>query len=81
MAVGLISDPDDAQTLIADGHADLVALGREALHNPQWPPHAQRALGADPLDYELWPIQAGHWLRNRERARQAMKSNKERTQS
>ncbi len=77
MAVRLISEPTAAQTLITDGHADLVALGREALHNPQWPLHAQRALGADPLNYELWPIQAGHWLRNRERGRQAMKPNKE----
>lgn len=77
MAVGLISEPVAAQALVADGHADLIALGREALHNPQWPLHAQRALGADPLGYELWPIQAGHWLRNRERARQAMKYNKE----
>lgn len=70
MAVGLISEPAAAQALIDDGHADLIAIGREALHNPQWPLHARRALVADPLDYSHWPVQAGHWLRNREKARQ-----------
>ena len=30
-----------------EGRADLVAIGREALHNPHWPLHAARALGQD----------------------------------
>ncbi|WP_083100106.1 NADH:flavin oxidoreductase/NADH oxidase [Pseudophaeobacter leonis] len=71
MAVGLIDDPKAAAALIAEGHADLVALAREALNDPNWPLHARAALGADPLDFDLWPVQAGHWLRNRARARLA----------
>lgn len=71
MAVGLITDPAMAEAIVSEGRADLVALGREALVDPQWPLHAERALGGDPLDFGLWPVQAGHWLRNREKARRA----------
>ncbi|MFT6676136.1 MAG: 2,4-dienoyl-CoA reductase-like NADH-dependent reductase (Old Yellow Enzyme family) [Sulfitobacter sp.] len=71
MAVGLIHEPKAAAALIAEGHADLVALAREALNDPNWPQHARATLGADPLDFDLWPVQAGHWLRNRARARLA----------
>ena len=66
MAVGLITKPEEAEGIIANGQADLVALGREALANPQWPHHAQAALSqADVPDYSAWPVQAGHWLRSR----------------
>lgn len=69
MAVGLVTEPAAAEALVAEGSADLVALGREALFDPQWPLHAQRALGGHALDFSRWPQQAGHWLRNRERVR------------
>lgn len=68
MAVGQITEPQLAEAVVAEGHADLVAIGREALYNPQWPHHAFRALGGDRLDFSAWPVQSGHWLRNRERA-------------
>lgn len=68
MAVGLVTEPNQAQAIVADHRADLVALGREALADPQWPLHAQRALGGDPFDFSLWPIQPGHWLQGRERS-------------
>ncbi len=44
-AVGLITDPAQANAIIADGKADLVLLGRELLRNPYWPHHAAKTLG------------------------------------
>lgn len=69
MAVGLITEPQLAESIVAEGQADLVALAREALANPNWPHHAFHALGGDQQDFHAWPVQAGFWLRNRERAR------------
>jgi 2,4-dienoyl-CoA reductase-like NADH-dependent reductase (Old Yellow Enzyme family) len=43
-AVGLITDPAQANEIIRDGQADLVLLGREMLRDPYWPLHAARAL-------------------------------------
>ncbi|HEX4895594.1 MAG TPA: NADH:flavin oxidoreductase/NADH oxidase [Solimonas sp.] len=54
-AVGLISDPAQAQQIISTGDADLVLLGREFLRDPYWPQRAARALGARieaPLQYQ-----------------------------
>lgn len=58
MAVGVITDPHQAEAILADGRADLVALGRELMYNPFWPLHAAEALGCDP-DFKLWPDQYG----------------------
>ena len=50
-AVGLITEPSHAEAILRDGHADLIALARELMDNPNWPLQAARALGyADPLD-------------------------------
>lgn len=46
-AVGLITAPTHAQDIIANGRADLVALGRELLRNPRWPQRAAQELGHD----------------------------------
>jgi 2,4-dienoyl-CoA reductase-like NADH-dependent reductase (Old Yellow Enzyme family) len=46
IAVGLITEPEQAEAVIAEGHADLVALGRAFLFNPHWPWAAALALGA-----------------------------------
>ena len=56
MAVGVIVDPHQANDIIASGRADLVALGREIMHDPFWPLHAAQALGQDP-DFKMWPAQ------------------------
>ena len=64
MAVGLILHPQQAEDVLADGRADLIALGRELLFNPFWPAHAARALGADP-EYSKLPVQYGWWLDRR----------------
>ncbi len=45
MAVGLITDPRQADTIIRTGQADLIALAREELRDPNWPIHAARVLG------------------------------------
>ena len=46
IAVGMIVDPEHAESIIADGDADVVALARGMLYNPRWPWHAARKLGA-----------------------------------
>ncbi|WP_366657621.1 NADH:flavin oxidoreductase/NADH oxidase [Fodinicurvata sp. EGI_FJ10296] len=55
-AVGLISAPEHAEEILANGRADLVLLGRVLLFNPHWPLHAAKTLHADgppwPLQYE-----------------------------
>ncbi len=66
MAVGLIRDPQHANTIIADGDADLVALAREMLWDPNWPLHAAHALDA-PASWKRWPRQFGWWLERRAR--------------
>ncbi len=56
MAVGVIIDPHQAEEILQSGGADLVALGREIMHDPFWPLHAAEMLGVDP-DYGMWPKQ------------------------
>jgi 2,4-dienoyl-CoA reductase-like NADH-dependent reductase (Old Yellow Enzyme family) len=65
MAVGLILTPQQAEEALAAGRADLIAVGREALYDPNWPLHAAQALGAD-ANMERWPLQYGWWLTRRE---------------
>lgn len=68
MAVGLIRDPAQANAIVRDGDADLVALAREMLWDPNWPLHAAHALGVDDA-WSRWPHQFGWWLARRDRAR------------
>jgi 2,4-dienoyl-CoA reductase-like NADH-dependent reductase (Old Yellow Enzyme family) len=65
MAVGLILTAQQAEEALKAGCADLIAIGREALFDPNWPQHAAAALGADP-EFSLWPQQYGWWLTRRE---------------
>jgi 2,4-dienoyl-CoA reductase-like NADH-dependent reductase (Old Yellow Enzyme family) len=46
VAVGLITEPAQAEEIIASGTADLVALARGMLYDPRWGWHAAAALGA-----------------------------------
>ncbi|MET0070113.1 MAG: NADH:flavin oxidoreductase/NADH oxidase [Candidatus Thiodiazotropha sp.] len=46
IAVGLITEPAQAEEIVAGDQADLVALARGILYNPRWPWHAAAALGA-----------------------------------
>jgi 2,4-dienoyl-CoA reductase-like NADH-dependent reductase (Old Yellow Enzyme family) len=52
-AVGLITDPHQAEQVVAEAHADVVLLARELLRDPHWPLRAATALGAD----VAWPVQ------------------------
>ncbi|MDR0777054.1 MAG: NADH:flavin oxidoreductase/NADH oxidase [Azonexus sp.] len=52
-AVGLITEPAQAEAILAEGRADLVLVGREILRNPFWPLQAAQALGVE----AAWPKQ------------------------
>ncbi len=52
-AVGLITEPTQAEQIVATGLADAVILARELLRNPYWPLTAARALKAE----IPWPVQ------------------------
>ncbi len=65
MAVGLILTPQQAEEALQAGRADLIAIGREALYDPNWPLHAALALGVED-DFGRWPVQYGWWLSRRE---------------
>jgi 2,4-dienoyl-CoA reductase-like NADH-dependent reductase (Old Yellow Enzyme family) len=62
-AVGMIVDPEQAEAIIAEGKADMVAMARAFLDNPRWVWHAAERYGVK-LDYppqylrsrgDLWP--------------------------
>lgn len=52
-AVGCITEPAQAEQIIATGQADVVLLARQMLNDPYWPLHAARTLRAD----VAWPNQ------------------------
>jgi 2,4-dienoyl-CoA reductase-like NADH-dependent reductase (Old Yellow Enzyme family) len=71
MAVGLILHPQQAEDIVAEGKTDLVAVGREALFDPNWPLHAELALSDTKGEigdgtFDSWPRQYGWWLERRE---------------
>jgi 2,4-dienoyl-CoA reductase-like NADH-dependent reductase (Old Yellow Enzyme family) len=63
-AVGMIVDAAQAEAILQEGSADLVAIGREALADPYWPLHAQAALAPD-VQFKAWPLPHGVWLAKR----------------
>ncbi|AXK79261.1 NADH:flavin oxidoreductase/NADH oxidase [Pseudolabrys taiwanensis] len=68
MAVGLITEAQQAEGYLAAGQCDLIALAREMMWNPNWPAHAAQTLQAgDPLD--LLPQRYSWWLQRREEVR------------
>ncbi|MBN8973537.1 MAG: NADH:flavin oxidoreductase/NADH oxidase [Rhizobiales bacterium] len=64
MAVGHIVHADQAEAILQGGRADLVALAREMLYNPNWPMDAAQKLGIDP-DFKLVPPPYSYWLDKR----------------
>ncbi len=64
MAVGHIVHADQAEAILRDGSADLIALARELLYNPNWAMDAAQKLGADP-DFQSVPPNYAHWLGKR----------------
>ena len=65
MTVGLIQEPEYTESVLQEGRADLVAIGREALFNPQWPLHASVTLLGDEAYERFWQPRFGWWLDKR----------------
>ncbi len=64
MAVGLIVHAEQAEAILQEGRADLIALAREMLYNPNWPMDAAQKLGVDKEFSSVPPAQA-FWLSKR----------------
>jgi len=56
-AVGMITEPEQAEEVIARGCADVVLLARALLRNPHWPLLAAHRLGVQPGEGVRWPQQ------------------------
>ena len=58
IAVGLITEPEQAEAILAAGDADMIAIARTALYDPRWPWHAAAKLGASvTAPPQLWRSQ------------------------
>ena len=71
MAVGFLWDAEVCEDVLASGKADMIALARELLDDPNWPLRMATQLGDD-KDYEKWPIESGWWLMKRNRLLQKL---------
>ncbi len=69
IAVGGITEAAQAEGILQDGKADLVALARELLWNADWPAHAAKELGIDD-PYGQMPLEYAHRLRQRDAAKE-----------
>ena len=64
MAVGLILEPQQAEAILQSGEADLIALAREMLANPNFT--AQAALELEgAAGWDRWSDQFRYWLERR----------------
>ncbi len=72
-AVELITEPAHAEAVLQSGDADLIALARELLYNPNWPVHAAQALG-EPDYLDALPADYAWWLKRREQVRELSRS-------
>jgi 2,4-dienoyl-CoA reductase-like NADH-dependent reductase (Old Yellow Enzyme family) len=50
--VGMITEPEQAEELVASGKADAVMMARAFLRNPRWPLHSAAVLGQE----VKWPL-------------------------
>ncbi|HEV7820296.1 MAG TPA: NADH:flavin oxidoreductase/NADH oxidase [Burkholderiales bacterium] len=74
IAVGLITEAHHAEDILQRGQADMIALARELLWNPNWPVHAARELGVE--DYlDLLPRGYSWWLKRREEIREVTRQS------
>lgn len=46
-AVGIITEPEQAENILAQGQADIINMGRELLRDPYWPLRAAEVLGTE----------------------------------
>ena len=64
IAVGGITEGEQAELILQEVKADLIALARELLWNADWPAHAAKTLGVkDP--FKVMPEEYAHRLRQR----------------
>lgn len=66
MAVGFLWDASKCEQIISSGQADMIAIARELLDDPNWVLHAAQTLDAD-KEHQLWPVEFGWWLMKRQR--------------
>lgn len=66
-AVGLITTAQEAEQVLQKGQADLIALARQALDDPNWALHAMRELQTGDT-YAAWPKQSGYAVRFKEKS-------------
>jgi 2,4-dienoyl-CoA reductase-like NADH-dependent reductase (Old Yellow Enzyme family) len=64
MAVGAIISPALAESILAEGRADLIALGRELMADPNWPYRAARELGLE-RPWQVLPEKFAFYLERR----------------
>jgi 2,4-dienoyl-CoA reductase-like NADH-dependent reductase (Old Yellow Enzyme family) len=57
--VGAITEPVQAEQIVANERADVVCLGREYLSSPYWTHEAALELGVEDTENHDWPIQYG----------------------
>lgn len=69
MAVGLILEADQAESVLQEGHSDLIAIGRQAQFNPNIAHHWAHDLGLN-KHFEDWGQEYGWWLDKRVRSMQ-----------
>jgi 2,4-dienoyl-CoA reductase (NADPH2) len=60
-AVGLITEPEQANQIVESGQADLIFLARAMLRDPYWALRAEQAMSKDPS----WPLQYGYAVRRK----------------
>jgi len=60
-AVGLITEPGEANDIICRGDADVIFIGRQFLREPYWAIRAQAEMEAEPT----WPVSYGYAVRRR----------------
>jgi len=53
-----------AEAILQEGRADLVAIGRELMYDTYWPLRAAEALGCNP-DRKMWPPSYGWAIKRR----------------
>ena len=73
MAVGLILAAEQAESILQNGQADLIAIGRQAQFNPNLAHHWSHDLGLN-SKFEEWPQEYGWWLDKRIRSMQGFAS-------
>lgn len=63
IAIGMITEPQQAESIIAQGKADMVALARGMLYDPHWAWHAAEVLGGR-VSYPNQYLRCRPWVRN-----------------